>query len=107
MSITITTVPAETTKAIALVGTIVTWCDDQYTCYSVEGYDYYAFQSAIDQTTVDFQMTPAEWLRHAEATLLPMGAKISDGTSITVKVNQLRRGVCLVKQDENWGKAAY
>ena len=97
MTAVTSTLPAQTVTNIATVGKIVTYQGSQYTCYSVEGYDYYAFQSAIDQTTVDFQMPKAEWLVKPQATLLPMGAKIGEGVAVTTLLENVRRGVCLAK----------
>lgn len=96
---TVTAVPAETLKNIAMVGHIVTWQGEQFTLYSVEGYDYYAFQSSAkpDTITVDFSMTPSEWRRNPRAFLLPMGYKIGDGLGFEVHLKEVRKGVSLAK----------
>lgn len=99
MSHTITGIPAETIKAVAMVGNVVTWKGEQFKLYSVEGYDYYAFTSSTDPNTitVDFAMTPSEWKRDTRAFLLPMGCVISDGYGFEVRLSECRRGVSLAK----------
>lgn len=102
---TVEAIPAQTLKSIALVGRVVTFCDQQWQVYSVEGYDYYAFPSATgsDTVTCDFAMTPSEWKREPVAVILPVGAKIGEGLSKEVPVKYLKLGVCLTKQtDTAW-----
>lgn len=96
-------IPARTIREVAMVGTVVTYAGTQWVVYSVEGYDYYAFQSAADRNeiTCDLAMTPAEWKRDTVAMLLPMGAKIGEGLGKEVPVRYLRRGVTLTKQGDS------
>lgn len=91
-------IPTEALDAIALVGKIVTYDHQQYKVYSVEGYDWYAFQSSEGTVTADFQMTAAEYKRSPLAFLLPMGCKITDGFGFEVRTTHIRRGVCIGKQ---------
>lgn len=90
----------EVLHAIGLVGNVVTWSGDgqQYLCYSVEGYDYYAFVSGhANEVTVDFGMTPSEYRAKGWAYLLPMGATIGEGVGFDVYVKNLVKGVSLAK----------
>ena len=96
---TITAIPTETIKAVAMVGHVVTWKGEQFKCYSVEGYDYYAFLSSVDgqSITCDFAMTESEWKREPRAFLLPMGCVIGDGYGFEVRLSECRKGVSLAK----------
>lgn len=96
---TVEGIPAQTIRTIAMVGNVVTYADQQWTVYAVEGYDYYAFQSGANrnETTCDFAMTPAEWKRNPTATIIPAGFTYGDGMNKEVYVEDLRRGVCLTK----------
>lgn len=100
---TIESIPTQTIKSVALVGRTVTFCDQQWKVYSVEGYDYYAFQSATDSDSItcDFAMTPSEWKREPVAMILPVGAKIGEGLGKEVPVKWLKLGVCLTKQGDS------
>lgn len=92
------TVPADTLRAISLVGRVVTYRDRQYTCHSVEGVDFFAFRNlASDTITVDLGMTPSPWHREATAMLIPMGCQIGQGFGQEVPVSLIRAGVCLAK----------
>lgn len=95
---TVTAIPAQTIRNIALVGRVVTYQGEQYKCYSVEGYDYYAFCSALGGITADFAMTPSEWKRQGWVFLLPMGAKIGDGVGIEVPLTSVKTGLTLTKR---------
>lgn len=104
MSVHTVTVPSTslnpaTLKAISFVGSIVTYQGEQFLCYSVEGYDYYAFVSSLPDSliTVDFGMTPSEYNRKPRAFLLPMGCKIGDGYGFEVYLSNVRKGVSLAK----------
>lgn len=84
-----------TLKAVALVGQVVTWSGNQYKVHSVEGTDFYAFETTDGTIMLDFNLTPIE--RSTVATIIPMGSKIGDGLGIEVHVFSLVRGVCLGK----------
>lgn len=94
---TVDSIPAQTLKNVTMVGTIVTYANTQYRVYSVEGYDYYAFQSANGGITCDFDMFKAEWKRDVYLYLLPMDAKIGEGRAIEVPMAFVTKGVCLAK----------
>jgi hypothetical protein len=99
MTHTIHNIPTQTLTNITMVGRTVTYQGEQFKCYSVEGYDYYAFQSSTGGgVTADFQMPSAEWKREGWAFLLPMGAKIGDGFGIEVPLSAIKRGVSLAKR---------
>lgn len=101
MSTTATTVTLsnDVVAAIGMVGRKVTLPYDytQYTIYSVEGSDFYAFQSDTQSITVDASMPRATWLRGPVALLLPEGAKIGEGFSREVPLAAVKVGVSLVK----------
>lgn len=96
---TVNAIPSQTIKSIALVGNAVTFQGVQYICHSVEGYDYFAFVSATDRNTVtcDFGMPESYWLAEPRAYILPMGARMGEGSGLEVKAKDLVRGVSLAK----------
>lgn len=94
---TVPAIPTETIKAVALVGNVVTYANEQWVVYSVEGYDYYAFQSSTDTVTCDFNHPGADWYRDAVALLLPMGRKIGEGYGKEAPIRHLSKGVRLAK----------
>lgn len=100
MSYTVTRLPAPTLNAIGRVGETVTYANQQYRVYAVEGVDYFAFASAPDwaETVCDFDMTRATWITEPVATLLPVGAWVGQGQAITVPLRFARKGVCLAKR---------
>ena len=102
MSRTIVTVgiPAQAVRAIGMVGSIVTYSNQQYKIHSVEGHDYYAFLSFVGDgsVTADFNMSPAYWCTEPIANLLPMGREIGEGYSVAIPLARVRRGVCLAKR---------
>jgi hypothetical protein len=82
----------ELLRAIALVGNVVTYLDQQWTVQEVEGIDWYAFDDD-GVTTVDCGLTRAP--HRAEPLALVISA---DGESKAwAAASQLKRGVCLVK----------
>lgn len=99
------TIPAnairpEVIDAIRMVGRTVTWNDQQYKIYSVEGSDFYAFGSKTpgdDTLTIDFDMTRC-WRPDVYAFLLPAGCAIGEGYGTEVPLSWVTPGVCLVKQ---------
>jgi hypothetical protein len=101
--------PADVLDAIGLTGKIVTYLDDQYRVYGVEGATWYVFQHAVGEAIqVDTGMTYASHLETPEVILLPMGAEMGQGRSLPVKINStwLKRGVCLAKRGPHWGTVA-
>lgn len=98
--VTVEAIAPETLHGMSMVGKTVTYNGEQFKIYSVEGYDWYAFQSPTNPTgvTCDFRMTPAEWKRQPLAFLLPMGHKIGDGAGFEVRLSTVTRGICLAKR---------
>lgn len=93
---TVATLPREVAQYAGMIGSVVTVGERQYTVHSVEGRTFYAFDQD-GQTTVDVNMTPAEWIKTPIALILPMGTKIGQGSGVECEVNRLHRGVCLTK----------
>lgn len=95
MSTTVTTVTLsdEVVQAAALVGRIATYRDRQVKIHSIEGADYYAFQSDVQSITVDSDMTPCPWITQPRAHLV---TTYGDNVGVA-PVASLRLGVCLVK----------
>ena len=91
------TLPVQDVQDIGMIGTIVTFEDNQYKIYSVQGYNYYAFLTATsDQVNVDV-MTPCDLYRNPSAYLLPSGATFGQGLAIEVRLDKVKRGVTLAK----------
>lgn len=96
------TLTPEAAHAVGLIGQVVTFSNwrtaHQYRVHSIEGPSFYAFQNN-GKITVDSDLTYTEWLEQPIATLLPMGASIGEGRSVEARVRELRKGVCLTKED--------
>lgn len=91
-----TTLTHDHARHVALVGTVVTYADRQWTIHSIEGHDWYAHQGA-GGVIVDTGLTPSMWVKEPVATLVPMGHVIGDGHSESTPAGRVKRGVCLVK----------
>lgn len=98
---TITGIPAQTLRNVALVGNIVTFENRQYKVYSVEGYDYYAFisrtEAEANAITCDFDMTASEWHTRPSVQLIPTNCTFDRSLIFEVPLAAVRRGVCLDK----------
>lgn len=102
MSVTTHTLPTETTQTIGLVGRHVTYAAQQWRVHSVEGYDYYAFQTATPtEIEIDLGMIAHEWKREPRAYLIPTDATMGQGLGIEVMVKDVKRGVCLTKRGDS------
>lgn len=98
---TLESIPSATIQAIRWVGRTVTYRDAQYRVHSVEGYDFYAFESANGGVTVDLSMSPCGIKRNPVAMIIPAGHKIGDGFGREVYTSELRTGVCLTKPGDS------
>lgn len=88
----------ELVNGISLVGKVVhvPYRPGQFRVHSVEGFDWYAFDRK-GETIVDLAMTASDRHHAPIVTVLPMGAQMGDGFAETYPVDQVRRGVNLVK----------
>lgn len=93
---TVTSVPAATLDAIAVVGKIVTHGNHQYRVHSVEGHTWFAYD---DNGTIrmDLDLPASRWITEPLVGIIPMGSKIAAHAAEMVPLHQVRRGVCLVK----------
>ena len=62
-----------------------------WTVHSVEGVNWYAFQSGETQVTLDAGMTRAEWITEPIAMIIPSGSKIGEGFGQSVGLSLLVR----------------
>ena len=97
----VTGITPATIDAIRHVGRTVTYQDAQYIVHSVEGYDWYAFQSALGGINIDFNMPPAPWYREPHTLIIPTDSKIGDGLGREVDLSRLSLGVCLTKPGDS------
>lgn len=89
-----------TIQVLNLVGHIVTVKNRQYKVHSVEGSTYYAHQSEPETVTVDVDLPPSHWITDTDPIVLviPMGTTVGETYPTETTLDQVRRGVCLVKQ---------
>lgn len=95
-----TAIRPEVIDAIRMVGRTVTYRDQQFKIYSVEGSDFYAFGSKTpgDNTiTVDLNMTHG-YRTDTYAYIIPAGQSVGDGWGQEVPLEWVQPGICLVKQ---------
>jgi hypothetical protein len=97
MSSTTSNFAPATVRAIAHVGSVVTYANAQWTVHSVEGDTWYAFLEDDGTITVDASMTRADWIKEPFALIVPAGCVIGEGFGKEVPLAQVRRGVCLSK----------
>lgn len=102
MSTTVQTVTLSdhVVKAAAMIGRLVTvsgYGEGQFKIYSIEGPDYYAFQSDVQTITIDPTMTRATWMTEPVAMILPTWAKIGQGFGFEAPLSRLHFRVSLVK----------
>jgi hypothetical protein len=82
-------ITTEAAQAVAKIGTEVHLFGQPYTVYSVEGYDYYAFQTEDGTITLDTDMPRSSWLSSPVALILPEGTKIGEGFGREVRLSDL------------------
>lgn len=95
-----TAIRPEVIDAIRMVGRTVTYRDEQFKIYSVEGSDFYACSSKTpgDNTlTIDFDMTRS-YRTDTYAFLIPAGCVIGECYGTEVPLGWIKPGVCLVKR---------
>jgi hypothetical protein len=107
MSETVTVPPSairpEVIDAVRLVGKIVTYRDQQYKIYSVEGIDFYAFGSKTpgdNNITVDLNMTRG-FRTSVYAYIIPTGCVVGEGYGQEIPLEWITPGVCLAKQGQS------
>lgn len=96
---TTSTLDQDMIKAVGMIGKVVTYGNDQFKIYQVEGRSWYAFDQGDGSTKIDCDMPVAEYLKEPIMGLIPSGHKIGDGFMIEVPLNSpfVRPGVCLAK----------
>lgn len=102
MATTVNTVTLsdEVIQAASMIGKLVTvegYGGGQFYVHSVEGRDFYAFQSDVQAITIDPAMTPLDRIHQTTAHLLPTWAKVGEGYGFDAPLTRVRPGVSLVK----------
>ncbi len=99
VTIPATAIRQDVIDAVRMVGKVVTYCDEQFKIYSVEGVDFYAYNGTEADggpITLDFFDAPS-YRQSVYAFLLPTDCKIGEGFGFEVPLSQCKPGVSLAK----------